>query len=101
MAGLLPGAVRVGWPALLSLVSDLARRARATALVLNNSAYYLGGALDLLLVRLAVGRFGIYSIGLPAVLVMAVWRQEKVSTILPQQRILLVAQSLPQIGSYR
>ena len=70
VAGLLPGAVQFGWPALLSIVSDLAPRARATALALNNSAYYLGGALGPPLVGLAVGHLGIGGLGLPGVLVI-------------------------------
>ena len=70
VAGLLPGAVQFGWPALLSIVSELAPRARATALALNNSAYYLGGALGPPLVGLAVGHLGIGGLGLPGVLVI-------------------------------
>lgn len=67
IASLLPGAVQFGWPALLSIVSDLAPRARATALALNNSAYYLGGALGPPLAGLAIDRLGIGGLGLPGV----------------------------------
>jgi predicted MFS family arabinose efflux permease len=66
VAGLMPAAVQFGWPALLSIVSELAPRARATALALNSSAYYLGGAIGPPLVGLAVGRLGIGGMGPPA-----------------------------------
>ncbi len=65
LAGLLPAAVQFGWPALLSIAGGLAPRAPATALALNNSAYYLGGALGPPLVGLAVGAWGIGGMGLP------------------------------------
>ena len=65
VAGLLPAAVQFGWPALLGIVSDLAPDARATALALNSSAYYLGGALGPPLAGLAVSLAGIDAMTLP------------------------------------
>ena len=65
LTGLLPAAVQFGWPALLSIAAGLAPRAPATALALNNSAYYPGGALGPPLVGLAVGAWGIGGMGLP------------------------------------
>jgi predicted MFS family arabinose efflux permease len=66
IAAVLPGVVQFGWPALLSFVSDLVPRGRATALALNNSAYYLGGAIGPPLVGAAISALGIDAMALPA-----------------------------------
>lgn len=67
IASLLPAGVQLGWPALLSVVSDLAPRYRATALALNSSVYYLGAALGPPLTGLIVGALGIGAMGLAGI----------------------------------
>lgn len=71
IAAVLPGVVQFGWPALLSLVSSLAPQGRATALALNNSAYYLGGALGPPLVGVTISATGFDAMGFPAAAAVA------------------------------